>query len=451
MNIKSFTRRQVRFALLLILFCSGVSHAADAGISLSLQKANIEEAMQMLSQQQRVNVLLGPGVEGEVSLNLYDVPVDHAIRAIASAGGFVVEKRQRSYFVMRAEDAGKYSSGATEVRSYSVRYSNPNDVEGVVRNHLSSLGKVKVLSDRRMLIVEDTHEFQHRIQQLLTELDKRPRQILIEAHILQIQLDDGDSFGFDWSKLFNSDGGSGSFGVQGFNGTGSTGLFLQLNTPDIQVALNALRNETRVRTLSTPKLLALENQEASVIIGNRLGYKVTTTINQVTTESIEFLESGVILKVTPSIDDSDRILLDIHPEVSDGDLPGGIPRQNTTEVTTQVLVGNGQTVFIGGLLKQKDSDSSNRVRGLSRVPLLGKLFGSEESSFSNTETIVMITPRIVDLAVTASPAYEQQRMREQQKVMAAEKAEAEATVDAQFEPVPTQDSSSWSHSDDVVW
>lgn len=451
MNDKRPPMRRILLILLALCLFQTPALAAGSGISLSLKKANIEEVMQMLSKQQRINVLLGPGVDGEVSLNLYDTPVDQAIRAIASAGGFVVERRQRSYFIMRAEDSGKYSSGTTEVRSYAIRYTDPNEVEGVVRNHLSSLGKVKVLSDRRMLIVEDTSEFQHRIKALLRELDKRPRQILIEAHILQIQLDDGDSFGFDWTKLFNSDGGTGSFGVQGFNGSGTTGLFLQLSTPDINVALNALRNETRVRTLSTPKLLALENQEASVIIGNRLGYKVTTTINQVTTESIEFLESGVILKVTPSVDDSDRILLDIHPEVSDGDLPGGIPRQNTTEVTTQVLVGNGQTVFIGGLLKQKDSDSSNRVRGLSRIPLFGKLFGSEESSFSNTETIVMITPRIVDLAVKGSPSYEQTRMSEQQRVMAREKAEAEATVNTRFEPVPTQDSSSWNHSDDVVW
>ena len=102
----------------------------------------------------------------------------------------------------------------------------------------------------------------------------------------------------------------------------------------------------RVRTLSTPKLLALEHEEAEVIIGDRIGYRVTTTINQVTTESIEFLESGIILNVQPYVDRNGRIMMDIHPEVSTGTITNdGMPNQTTTEVTTQLLADDGQTIF----------------------------------------------------------------------------------------------------------
>ena len=160
--------------------------------------------------------------------------------------------------------------------------------------------------------------------------------------------------------------------------------------------LSALEQDGRIRTLSTPKLLALENQESSVIIGDRRGYNVTTTINQVTTESVEFLESGVILRVTALVDSAGRVMMDIHPEVSTGVVDAnGIPSQTTTEVTTRLLVDSGQSVFIGGLIKQTLTQTRSGVPVLGRIPGLGALFSSRETTAVNTETIVIITPRVV--------------------------------------------------------
>ena len=128
-----------------------------------------------------------------------------------------------------------------------------------------------------------------------------PDQIFIEAKILQVTLTDSDVYGINWARLFNYDSGEGSFGVTGLPSPGS-GLFFSLLTPNIDVALEALETQNRVRSLSSPKLLALEGQKASVVIGERQGYRVTTTINQVTTESIEFLESGDQLCSTAECD-----------------------------------------------------------------------------------------------------------------------------------------------------
>ena len=142
--------------------------------------------------------------------------------------------------------------------------------------------------------------------------------------------------------------------------------------------LDALEIRGRLRTLSTPKLLALENEEAAVIIGDRRGYRVTTTINQVTTESIEFLESGVILRVTPSVDAQGQIMLEVHPEVSTGTVDtNGIPSQTTTEVTTRLLVPNGQTIFLGGLIRHTSTQDQQRVPVLGRIPGLRKIFGNQ--------------------------------------------------------------------------
>ena len=174
-------------------------------------------------------------------------------------------------------------------------------------------------------------------------------------------------------------------------------MFFDYLSPNVTVALDALRQRSRLRTLATPKLLALEDHEAETIIGDRLGYNVTTTIDNVTTTSTEFLESGVILKVRPSVDEQNRILLDIHPEVSTGSVSDdGIPNQNTTEVTTSMLVNSGQTVFIGGLIRHSSEQTREGVPVLGDIPVVGLLFSNKALSSAKTELVVLITPYIVD-------------------------------------------------------
>lgn len=222
---------------------------------------------------------------------------------------------------------------------------------------------------------------------------------------IRITLADEDAYGIDWQKFFQGEGGTGdgTFGTRGLAGPGSSassGFFFEYLTPDYEVRLDALEIRGRLRTLSTPKLLALEHEEASVIIGDRRGYQVTTTINQVTSQTIEFLESGVILRVTPSVDQDGQIMLDIHPEVSNGTVDSnGIPSQTTTELTTRLLVPNAQTVFLGGLIKHAATQDQQRVPVLGRLPGLRRIFSNRQEININTETIVLITPRIVDAEV----------------------------------------------------
>ena len=391
-------------AMLFAIVFFGLTFMASKGLteeqkklSLNLQNVDIAEVMQMLSRNERANILLSKDIEGEISLNLYDVTLDQAIRLIVAAAGFAVEYRDGSYIVLKREDSGKYAaSNLTELRTFKVEYSDPDVVEGILKNYLSEYGKITMLLERKLLVVEDLPDFIDRIEELLKELDRQPRQLLIEAKILEITLQDAESFGIKWAKFFSTNDGTGAIGTKGLNNPLSPGLFIDIITPDLELFLDALRARDRLRTLSTPKLLALEHQEAETIIGDRIGYRVTTTINQVTTESIEFLESGVILKVKPSVDGQGRILLDIHPEVSTGTVSDdGIPSQKTTEVTTQMLVEDGQTVFIGGLIKRTMDQSKEGVPLLGDLPIVGGLFSNNARNNVSVETVVLITPIII--------------------------------------------------------
>lgn len=367
-------------------------------ISLTLREVAIAEVMEMLSRSARVNILLSDDVEGDVSVNLYGVDIDEAVHSIASAAGYAVERRGGSYFIVSREEAGRHAAGGpTELRTFKIQYSEPDVIKEILENHLSSYGKITTLNQRKLLVVEDMPFFLDRIAALLKELDRRPKQILIKAQILEIALKDSESYGLEWAKLFSYDDGDGAYGLRGTSNPDSGGFFFDLVTPNIEVFLDTLRARERLRTLATPKLLALEDQPAETLIGERLGYNVTTTIDNVTTTSTEFLESGVILKVRPSVDQDSRVLLEIHPEVSNGSVTDdGIPNQTTTEVTTTMLVESGQTVFIGGLMKRTATETREGVPLLGDIPGVGLLFSNRAINSINTELVVLITPYIID-------------------------------------------------------
>ncbi len=405
----------LKIMLLIIAFCGWAALPVQAKakqgnpelISISFKQADIAELYEMLSRQNNINILLANGVSGIVSINLYNISVKDAIYAIASAAGLAVQRIQNGYLITQQSDVGKtVADGLTKVRTYKVQYSDTKKVSEILQNHLSQYGSIDILEERNMLVVEDTPEFLSKIENLLLDLDHAPAQILIEAKIFSITLDDTQNYGVDWTARFSTPhGGQGNVGVENLGqqavdlaigaAAGPAGLFYNYLNKNIEVQLNLLSQKGRVRALSTPSLLALEHQEAEVIIGARTGYSVTTTINQVTTTSVEFLESGVILKVTPYIDRFGRIMMEIHPEVSETTLNDGIPSLSTTEVNTHLLVEHGQTIFIGGLIRNNVSNNHQGIPILEDIPFLGHLFSKEDDFAVNTETIVMIKPQII--------------------------------------------------------
>ena len=392
-----------RALIILSLFAGLAAHAQDVEhrLSMTMKDADLADVMDMISKDQRVNVFVSTDSAETVSFSLYDMTVPDAIRAIANAAGFAVEYYDGNYYVVEREEAGKYAPDAlTRVQPYELQYFEVEEMESLLQPYLSEYGEITVFAERGMFLVEDTPEFLQRIDSLVASIDVPPTQVLIEAQILEITLTDEDSYGMDWIDLFSSGDGTGDYGTQGLSDPTSAGFFFDYVSPDFSATLNALTSQGRVRTLSTPKLLAVEGQESEVIVGDRRGYSVTTTINQVTTESVEFLESGVILRVTPVVDRDGQVMMAINPEVSTGviDPLTGIPSQTTTEVTTSMIVPDGKTIFVGGLIKHRVDESRQGVPVLSKIPGVGRLFSNRQETKTNTETIVLITPTIVTSA-----------------------------------------------------
>ncbi len=372
--------------------------------TFNFRDADIIEVMKALSARDHVNVLLGKSVSGRVNVSLIDVTLDEGIRAIAASQGYVVMLDNGIYFVTGQEELEKMrQSVITKMQTFQIEYSDPALVETLVKKFLGPNGMTTLLKEQRLLLVEDNEENLRRIAEIITMADLPPEQIMLEVSILEVTLNESEKYGLDWKYLFNKSDGEGSIGLASNTSAGSDGAFFNFVNENIEVLLQVLQAEGRVKTLSAPKLLTLEGQEASIVIGELTGYKTTTTINQVSTENVEFIEAGVILKVMASVDKNQDIFMNVHPEVSTSTLINGLPAKLTNELTTQLVVPDGTTVLLGGLIKSSVSESESGIPILRRIPLLKRLFSSREMITTNTETLVIITPTVIGSLIDDLP------------------------------------------------
>jgi type II secretory pathway component GspD/PulD (secretin) len=386
---------------------SAAAEPAPNMMSYSFHDTPIGELFNMISRTAHINIVLARGVTGNVSISLYDLTVRQAIEAIAEAGGYTVTERPGGFLISDAKAVQNDVAATLQVKAMKVRYTDLKKAGEILLRQVGVNGMVTVLEPTRTLVVEATEAGVARAARVLREIDRPPQQILIEAKILEITLNRDDTFGIDWTRIFNENGPN-TAGITGFAATTGPRFFLNVVNRNIEAHLSALTSKGRVHTLATPRLLALEDQEATTNVGDQIGFRLTTTINNVTTESIQFLDTGVILRVTPSIDVDGRVMMKVRPEVSSGSVADGIPSKKTTEVNTQLIARDGQPVLIGGLIKSTSNYQRQGIPLLADLPLIGRAFSSTDDSGTTTETIVLITPHIVAAdgpAVDALSAY----------------------------------------------
>jgi type IV pilus assembly protein PilQ len=372
-------------------------------ITLNIKDIDITEVLKFLSLKRRINVIAGKDVSGPVSVNLYDVPFTIALQAILRSNGFTYHQQDNIIFVTRVSEPSDRAprSVPPTMQTFRLNYANIPETAEMVQNLLSPSGKMVIGKESKTLLVTDTSETVERVAQLLKLLDDKPRQVLIEAKILEVTLDRSSTLGINWEVLFGRNGLGGRLGrvlTQGFAtspATAAPGLFFSVVDTDFSILLSALQERGDVNTLANPKVLTLDGKEAEILIGSKLGFRVTTTTQTATLESIQFLNVGTQLVIRPSISNDGYILMHVHPKVSDGVIQAGLPSETTTEATTSVLVKDGTTIIIGGLIREREEEIINQVPGLGSLPVLGPFFRSRKETKKKTEIAVLITPYIV--------------------------------------------------------
>jgi general secretion pathway protein D len=267
------------------------------------------------------------------------------------------------------------------------------------------------------------------IEQAIKRLDAVPLQVQIETRILEVNLTGEFRFGVQWYLEGLVGGTNGSVGQPGNNQQWAIGNIGNVYTPstdaffysfvnnNLSVALHALEQNGNTKTLSAPSLVVLNNQKAHIQVGDQIPITQTYVNTGANTDNtigqVEYKDTGVILNVRPRVNPGGLVYMNINQVVSSpgtkDPTTGNFPIQQR-EVATQVAVQSGQTVLLGGLIRQIDGTTDTGIPGLNRIPVFGRLFGSTDRTKNRTELIVLITPKVItsgDEAKQVTDEYQQ--------------------------------------------
>ena len=345
-----------------------------------------------------------------------------ALQAIQSALGKVVIDEDAGTVVMidTAEKLTQMNAlidqleNKLETKVISLQYANAKDVEAQLKPSIDAKGVGTIMADERsnQIILS---AYPGRMESLLPTvkaLDKQTKAVLIEARILQLTLNPSYDYGVDWEKLFQRHNGLDFKGAFPIDSTAehAASNFAKIavghvEDEDFVADIRFLKQVTNTKVLANPRVMILNRQETKINIGDRIPYVVTTTTgtgtNVSVSEEIRFIDVGINLAVTPTINDDGYITMKIRPEISSrtGDLTtptsNVIPRVNTTYIDTSVIVKDGVTIILGGLKRDDVTEKKKGTPYLMDIPWIGGAFKNRSDSVSRTEILVFITPKIV--------------------------------------------------------
>lgn len=394
----------------------------------NLDVRDVFGTLRLLTQK---NIVVAQDVTAKFSGDLYDLSFDEAVELVCLATGLTATQRGNYLFIENTQ---------LETQVFVLRHSRAEDLKDLIEDMLtgeekvtaSATSEVGIESDQEnaggdtyashdVIFVRANSDTMRAIEHLVKQVDAAPQQVMIEATILTADMVYSKQLGTDISALQSLAFQDLNASSNGFNlSTGSInadqmansvhrlstdfasnvesgGISLGFFRGDIAAFVRALQTVTDSKVLAQPKVMALNKQRGEVLLGRRDGYLTTSVTETGTTQQVEFLETGTRLLFRPFIGDNGLIRMEIHPEDSEGGLNTlGLPFEVTAELTTNILVKSGQTAMIGGLFREKERTVESGTPGLSDLPGIGKLFGSDTDEVFREEIIVLLTPTIID-------------------------------------------------------
>ena len=302
------------------------------------------------------------------------------------------------------------------LRIFNLRYAKATDVEAQLKERLDALklGTVKADERSNTIIVTALSKRMEEIERIVESLDEKTREVLIEAKILKVTLSDDFNAGIDWQKVFRDTGNE--IGINKyrpiFTGELSQAITsygqLQIGnsaTDELSATIQLLQSVGQTKVLATPRITVVNKESARILIGTREAFVTTTTTTGQTTsttaENVTFVDVGISMEVTPTINDDGYVTMKIKPEISNvartltTPTANQIPIIDTTLAETSVMVKDGTTIIIGGLRKNDKTKTVNKIPVLGSVPVLGAAFRSTDEDIENVELVVFITPHVI--------------------------------------------------------
>ena len=406
-------------------FVSALSRNSDPPVgrselvSMDVQGADINTVMRSLAEFGGKNIVCNKEVKGAVSVRLKSVPWRDALEIILRTQGLSYVEEQGILRVataeeLRNEEIDKQTAERKkedllplEIRRVEVKFANAAELKQSLEKMLTRRGYLEVDQRTNSLIITDIADRVAAAENLAKELDSMTPQVEITAKMVDVDANVSRSLGIVWGaedmdigKQNVDENVNVNAPVLDPAGTVRIGAIRDYVT--LNATLSALETQNKANVISNPKITTVNNREASILVGKEIPIIVQDNAGNPITQ---LKKIGITLRVTPHINSEKDITLDLHSEVSDlssqATVQGGVII-NTTEADTRVIVQDGQTAVIGGLIRENVTRDKRGVPILKDIPLLGFLFRSSADATSKRELLIFITPRIVPVSSLSS-------------------------------------------------
>lgn len=370
-------------------------------------ETDIRQALQDISAQAGIPIIPDGSVQGLVSLEVSEVPLEECLRRLLAPHGFTF-RRFKDYYLVgspRPDNVSSYLLTTTEQIKPS--YYRAKQLASLVSDYYSPFIKVDEVSNT--ITITASPEIIESFKEDVRAIDKPPRQVLIEALITEVSREGMQSLGIDWSGAVSRQNDTvfslqlltniarladTTFGLIFGNVTKTLGSFTYRFTPSIQ----ALVTSGKANIRAAPKIVTLDGQKASIMVGREAYYTILTGPINYQYISLQMIKYGISLDITPYIStDGKELTLDVIPEVSDvvGQGITDLPILSKRSAKTQIRVKDGEKIVIGGLFQKNERTVMRKIPLLGDIPFLGLLFRNTRKIAEETEVVIFITPRIL--------------------------------------------------------
>ena len=383
--------------------------------SLQVPGLPLNTVLAAIAQRHGLNIVVGSEANSTVSVSLTSVTLTEALDSLMAISGCTWTQRGNIIFVSKVKQ-GSGTNPAVQgrvVRVIPLNYIAATDIEKTIKGLLSPAGNVffnaadptNSRKTQEQIVIEDLPDYVKRCVSYVAQVDQAPRQVLIEAHILQVTLTDELRHGVNIAYLEEIAGRQFALATVGFaDALSSPATLFSIDGSDMDILVEAIKRTTNAKTLASPKVMVVNGQKAKIQIGERLGYLVATTTETSTLQNVQFLDVGVVMDVTPIITADNKVLMKVKPKISNGqiNIDSGLPQEETTDVDTTVLLDSGRGIVIGGLIQEVDDDRQTKIPLIGDLWAIGRLFQRRGRTKDRTEIIIALVPKIVPVGKHAN-------------------------------------------------
>lgn len=383
-KIKQFLQILILFIILILLsaFVRAETSVKKELISINLRDVELETALIMLANTADKNLICDSAVAGKITVIFNDIAFQDALNLITDSFNLDYNFQNEIIYVSTKEKLAAKNKKIIS-KNYKLKYLSSESAAEILNNNFEEIKIIDLNSEG--LIINGSKKDLNKIDRIIVQIDQPQKQVMIKARVEEISRSKIKELGINPNqlselKIIKDDSGK-----------------IEKLRPGWPDTLKALNEKGLSNILANPSLMTLDRKKAKLVIGDQIPVKLERIEAEQTVSTISYIEAGIVLEFLPKILNENQVLLEIKPSVNSiGQvLADGLPAVNSRSAETTVILENGETLAIGGLIKKDELKTIRDVPILAELPLLGKLFSAAEDTDIETELIIFITPEII--------------------------------------------------------